>query len=51
MARSACCQRSRPIPLVRIAKIASTTPGYLAVGLCVVGVVALALVVAKAITG
>lgn len=27
------------------------TPGYLAVGLCVVGVVALALVVAKAITG
>ncbi|COX04232.1 Uncharacterised protein [Mycobacterium tuberculosis] len=26
MARSACCQRSRPIPLVRIAKIASTTP-------------------------
>ncbi|EPQ77137.1 hypothetical protein MMMB2_1799 [Mycobacterium marinum MB2] len=26
MARSACCQRSSPIPLVRIASVASTTP-------------------------
>lgn len=36
----------RHLPLPR-----HPTPGYLAVGLCVVGVVALALVVAKAITG
>lgn len=35
----------RHLPLPR-----HPTPGYLAVGLCVVGVVALALVVAKAIT-